>query len=216
MDASRPRHGRSTARAGRRSALAALVRAVLIVAPACRAEPPVPPPAPEVDSSEQDGRFVGEIRARIGHPFAAVSAALAAPREWCAFAILHPNVKGCVCETSPEGERVTLYAGPKRGASLEDAYPIRYAFAAPVVVVPRRDAVSDPPGHPKRAPGRQRAAPSASRCCSFWRASSTTLSATYSSRSSSRNCSACRSTSASKRSSRARSRSAASPTRVSR
>ncbi|HET9338192.1 MAG TPA: hypothetical protein VFQ55_04275 [Casimicrobiaceae bacterium] len=137
MDAERPRQGRTTTRAGRRSAIAALALAVLMVAPAGRAEPPLPPPAPEVDSSEQDGRFVGEIRARIGHPFAAVSAALAAPREWCAFAILHPNVKGCVCETSPAGERVTLYAGPKRGASLEDTYPIRYAFAAPVVTPER-------------------------------------------------------------------------------
>ncbi|CAG0952834.1 hypothetical protein BURK1_00289 [Burkholderiales bacterium] len=120
-----------------RGVLAGCALALALLAPCAFAEPAVPSPMPEVDSSEQGGRFVGEIRARIGHPFAAVARALTVAREWCAFAILHPNVKGCVCESSPEGERVTLYAGPKRGAKLEDAYPIRYAFDAKAVS-PRR------------------------------------------------------------------------------
>ena len=110
--------------------LAAGVLAIAFVTPFAHAEPPPAPPIPIVDSRERDGRVEGEIRARVGHPFASVARALTVPREWCAFAILHPNIKGCVCETSPAGERVTLYAGPKRGANLDDAYPIRYAFVA--------------------------------------------------------------------------------------
>ena len=119
----------------RRGTLAAVALALGIglAAPAARAEPPLPPPAPEVDSGEEDGRFVGEIRARIEHPFPVVSRALAESREWCAFAILHPNIKGCICEKAPDGDRVTFYAGPKRGASLEDAHPIRYTFTLPKV-----------------------------------------------------------------------------------
>ncbi|MEO8487324.1 MAG: hypothetical protein ABI585_13415 [Betaproteobacteria bacterium] len=112
---------------------AALALALALAASAALGEPAPPQPAPEVDSSERDGRFFGEIRARIGHPFDVVAEALAKSREWCAFAILHPNIKACICETSPEGERVTFYAGPKRGANLEDAYPIRYAFSAPTL-----------------------------------------------------------------------------------
>jgi hypothetical protein len=97
--------------------------------------------APEIDSGERDGRFVGEIRAQVGHPFATVAEALTASREWCALAILHPNIKGCVCERTPEGERVTFYAGPKRGAKLEDAYPIRYSFRTPTVTPQRVDVL---------------------------------------------------------------------------
>jgi len=131
-----------------RCIVAGFALAFTLVALSAFAEPPLPPPTPDVDSSEQDGRFVGEIRARIGHPFATVAQALAASREWCAFAILHPNVKGCICETSSEGERVTLYAGPKRGANLEDAYPIRYSFVTsaptPQRIEIRLNAVAGP------------------------------------------------------------------------
>jgi len=126
--------------AGRRRGMLAaviLALAVALAAPAAFGEPPLPPLAPEVDSGEKDGRFVGEIRARIAHPFAVVARALGESREWCAFAILHPNIKGCICEKAPDGERVTLYAGPKRGASLEDAYPIRYTFTLPAVTSDR-------------------------------------------------------------------------------
>jgi hypothetical protein len=125
--------------------LAALALALALAGTAAAAPlPEVAPqpavaPLPQVDSGERDGRFVGEIRARIDHPFASVAQALAASREWCAFAILHPNVKGCLCERGADGESVVLFAGPKRGASLEDAYPIRYAFAAPTVTAQRVD-----------------------------------------------------------------------------
>lgn len=120
-----------------RAIAAALALAFALDVGRAIAEPPEPAPLPEVDSGERDGRFVGEIRARIEHPFAEVSKALAASREWCAFAILHPNVKGCICERGPDGERVVLFAGPKRGSTLEDAYPIRYTFAAPTVTPQR-------------------------------------------------------------------------------
>ncbi|HEY8244579.1 MAG TPA: hypothetical protein VII68_14025 [Casimicrobiaceae bacterium] len=120
-----------------RALAAALALAFALAAGPVVAEPPESALLPEVDSGERDGRFVGEIRARIEHPFAEVSQALAASREWCAFAILHPNVKGCICEHGPDGERVVLFAGPKRGSTLEDAYPIRYTFAAPTVTPQR-------------------------------------------------------------------------------
>ena len=122
-----------------RALAAAVALALALVAgpAAAAAEPPAP--LPEVDSGERDGRFVGEIRARIEHPFELVSHALAASREWCAFAILHPNVKGCICERGPDGERVVIFAGPKRGSTLEEAYPIRYTFAAPAVTPQRVD-----------------------------------------------------------------------------
>jgi len=118
---------------------AAAVLALALLALSAAAEPPAPAPLPEIDSGERDGRFVGEIRARIDYPFAEVAQALAASREWCAFAILHPNVKGCICERAADGDRVVLFAGPKRGSTLEDAYPIRYTFSAPVVTQARVD-----------------------------------------------------------------------------
>lgn len=127
MDVTRPPAIGAPARALRALAAAAALAAALAVVPA-HAQPAPTAPTPEIDSGERDGRIVGEIRARIGHPFAVVAEALSASREWCALAILHPNIKGCVCESGPDGERVTFYAGPKRGASLEDAYPIRYSF----------------------------------------------------------------------------------------
>jgi hypothetical protein len=120
--------------------LAAATLAFALAAGVAAADTTAPSsPLPEIDSAERDGRFVGEIRARIEHPFALVSQALAASREWCAFAILHPNVKGCICERGPEGERVVVFAGPKRGSTLEDAYPIRYTFSAPAVTPERVD-----------------------------------------------------------------------------
>jgi len=119
------------------AAVAAL--ALALAAGPAQPQAPAASPLPEIDSGERDGRFVGEIRARIEHPFAQVSQALAASREWCAFAILHPNVKGCICEHGPEGERVVVFAGPKRGSTLEDAYPIRYTFSAPAVTPQRVD-----------------------------------------------------------------------------
>ena len=125
-------------RALRALAMAAAI-ALALAAGLVAAEPPAGPALPEVDSGERDGRFVGEIRARIDYPFAEVAQALAASREWCAFAILHPNVKGCICERSAEGDRVVVFAGPKRGSTLEDAYPIRYTFAAPAVTPQRVD-----------------------------------------------------------------------------
>ena len=135
MAAMRPERPSSMLRPRALAALAAL--ALGLAAGIAAAEPTPAAQLPEVDSGERDGRYVGEIRARIEHPFELVSRALAASREWCAFAILHPNVKGCICERGAEGERVVIFAGPKRGSTLEDAYPIRYTFAAPTVTPQR-------------------------------------------------------------------------------
>ena len=119
-----------------RALAAAVALALTLFAAPALAQSSQAEPAPEIDSGERDGRFVGEIRARIGHPFAVVAQALATSREWCALAILHPNIKGCICEREADGEKVTFYAGPKRGAPLEDAYPIRYTFKP--TVTPQR------------------------------------------------------------------------------
>ena len=138
MQAPLPRAADGRPTEGRRGLAAAVALALALVAGPAAPQPPGQEPAPEIDSGEREGRFVGEIRARIDHPFAVVAQALAASREWCALAILHPNIKGCICEKAPDGERIVFYAGPKRGATLEDAYPIRYTFK-PTVTSQRID-----------------------------------------------------------------------------
>ena len=129
----------SRAAVGPRGQRARGLVAGVVLALALAGAPVLAQTSPEIDSGERDGRFVGEIRARIAHPFATVAQALTASREWCALAILHPNIKGCICEHGADGERVTFYAGPKRGAKLEDAYPIRYTFRTPTVTAQRID-----------------------------------------------------------------------------
>ena len=64
----------------------------------------------------------------VAHPFARLAEALRTPREWCAIALLHLNIKTCTHERTEKGEWLNLYSGRKFYEPPEKAYALRYAF----------------------------------------------------------------------------------------
>ena len=55
--------------------------------------------APVHVASAEEGKLKrGEVYGVIAHPFAQLAEVLRAPREWCAIALLHLNIKTCTYE----------------------------------------------------------------------------------------------------------------------
>lgn len=81
-----------------------------------------------VESSEQDKLTRGEVYGVVAHPFARLAEALRTPREWCAIALLHLNIKTCTHERTGKGEWLNFYSGRKFYEPPEKAYALRYAF----------------------------------------------------------------------------------------
>ncbi len=81
-----------------------------------------------VASSEEGKLKRGEVYGVIAHPFAQLAEVLRAPREWCAIALLHLNIKTCTQERTEEGEWLNFYSGRKFYEPPEKAYVLRYAF----------------------------------------------------------------------------------------
>jgi len=92
-------------------------------------------PGIDIDSKEDGSRVEGRIRGRVAHPLPAVARALGDPREWCAVALLHPNVKACTHEVDADGDHILLHTGPKGETALNKTYPLRYAY-----LLAKRDA----------------------------------------------------------------------------
>lgn len=136
----------TSARPLRARALAALLALVLAASPTVAvaqgvgfvkpsAPPALPPIGIDIESKEEGNRVEGRIRGRVSHPLPAVARALGDPREWCAVALLHPNVKACTHEVDADGDHILLHTGPKGATELSKTYPLRYAY-----LLAKRDA----------------------------------------------------------------------------
>lgn len=81
-----------------------------------------------IESSEQDKLKRGDVYSVVAHPFARLAQALRVPREWCAIALLHLNIKTCTHERTEKGEWLNFYSGRKFYEPPEKAHVLRYAF----------------------------------------------------------------------------------------
>lgn len=81
-----------------------------------------------LESSRASGDLKGEIHAQVDYPFAAVSAALKDPSQWCDILILHLNVKYCRASADKQRSMLAVYVGRKREQPLEHASRAEFAF----------------------------------------------------------------------------------------
>jgi hypothetical protein len=81
-----------------------------------------------VVSTEEGKLKRGEVYGVIAHPFAPLAEVLRTPREWCAIALLHLNIKTCTHERAEPGEWLNFYSGRKFYDPPERAYVLRYVF----------------------------------------------------------------------------------------
>jgi hypothetical protein len=87
-----------------------------------------------LESAEASGRIEGDVYAVLEHPFAAVSAALADPGQWCEILILHLNTKYCRRVEQPGGaNRVELRVGKKQPQAINAASLLAFDWRAPQV-----------------------------------------------------------------------------------
>ena len=87
-----------------------------------------------LDSAESPNDLKGDIYAVVEHPFAAVSAALNEPGEWCDVLILHLNTKYCAVKKA-QGTIVSMAVGKKFDQPLADAYKVDFNWQ-PVAATP--------------------------------------------------------------------------------
>ena len=81
-----------------------------------------------LDSSETKNAVTGEIFALLNHPFAAASAALDTPSEWCDILILHLNTKYCRPSTDSKGTVLHVSIGKKFEQPVSDAYRLDFSY----------------------------------------------------------------------------------------
>src|SRR3989338_4245349 len=81
-----------------------------------------------VESSDLGNLKRGEVYGVVAHPFTRLAEVLGTPREWCAIALLHLNIKTCTHGRAGEGEWLNFYSGRKFYEPPEKAYMLRYAF----------------------------------------------------------------------------------------
>ena len=81
-----------------------------------------------VESADEGKLKRGEVYGVIAHPFAQLAEVLRTPREWCAIALLHLNIKTCTHEHAGGKEWLNFYSGRKFYEPPEKAYALRYVF----------------------------------------------------------------------------------------
>lgn len=86
-----------------------------------------------LQSEEVSRRIEGDIYAVIEHPFAAVSAALSDPVQWCDILILHLNTKFCRQGEDRGAVRVEVRVGKKHPQAIETASLLAFIWRAPTV-----------------------------------------------------------------------------------
>ena len=79
-------------------------------------------------SADSSDRPSGEAWAVVGHPYAAVSAALARPEAWCEMLIVQTNVKRCSVEDGDGTPVLKLAIGRKFDQPVDQAYPVSFRF----------------------------------------------------------------------------------------
>ncbi|MDD5367159.1 MAG: hypothetical protein PHR30_17620 [Gallionellaceae bacterium] len=70
----------------------------------------------------------GDIYALVDYPFTTVSSALDGPDNWCDVLILHINTKYCHAATAATNARLTVSLGRKYPQSIDEAYPVEFAY----------------------------------------------------------------------------------------
>lgn len=86
-----------------------------------------------LQSEEVSRRIEGDVYAVIDHPFAAVSAALKDPGQWCEILILHLNTKYCRRSEGQGATRVEVRVGKKQPQSVQAASLLAFTWRAPRV-----------------------------------------------------------------------------------
>jgi hypothetical protein len=79
-------------------------------------------------STETTQGMRGDIYAQMAFPFAAVSAALKSPDQWCEVMILHINTKYCHAELDSAGAVLTVNIGAKTPQELAQAARVTFNF----------------------------------------------------------------------------------------
>ena len=82
-----------------------------------------------LDSVESSSHIRGEVYAVIDYPFATVSEALIDPMHWCDVLILHLNTKYCHATINKSGSTLMVSVGKKYFQSLDQAYPVEFAYS---------------------------------------------------------------------------------------
>ena len=86
-------------------------------------------------STQSQNRLEGDLYALVDHPFAAVSAALGVPANWCEVLILHINTKYCRASSDEPATVLAVRIGGKSDQTLDSAYLLelstRVAAATP-------------------------------------------------------------------------------------
>jgi hypothetical protein len=86
-----------------------------------------------LQSEEVARRIDGDVYAVVDHPYAAVTAALSDPAQWCQILILHLNTKYCGPSESQGATKVDLRVGKKGPQSLQAATLLSFAWRTPQV-----------------------------------------------------------------------------------
>ena len=86
-----------------------------------------------LQSEEVARRIDGDVYAVIDHPFAAVSAALKDPGQWCEILILHLNTKYCRRSEEQGATRVEVRVGKKHPQSVQAASLLAFTWRPPRV-----------------------------------------------------------------------------------
>ena len=81
-------------------------------------------------SAQTSRNLTGDVHAVVEHPFAAVSAALGKPENWCDLMILHQNVKYCRRGVDAGVSQIELRVGKKFDQPLAAASRVSFAFRA--------------------------------------------------------------------------------------
>ena len=84
-----------------------------------------------LQSEEVARRIDGDVYAIVDHPYAAVTAALADPAQWCQILILHLNTKYCGPSQAQGATRVDLRVGKKGPQSVQSAALLSFAWRPP-------------------------------------------------------------------------------------
>jgi hypothetical protein len=92
-----------------------------------------------LQSEELPRRTEGDVYAVLEHPFAAVSASLSDPAQWCEILILHLNTKYCRRVEAQGATRIQLRVGRKEPQAVDAASLLDFAWRAAQV---RPDYVS--------------------------------------------------------------------------
>jgi hypothetical protein len=84
-----------------------------------------------LESAEKERQLQGDVYAVLPHPFAAVSAALAQPSQWCEILILHLNTKHCRRTGEGGATRIEMRVGRKHDQPVDKATPLSFQWEAP-------------------------------------------------------------------------------------